>query len=209
MAFERWSAEFQDDFSSNLARPSDGRPVKTLVFIQCVGARDKRYLEYCSAVCCMHASKQAAWMKRRHPDLDVIVFYTDLRGPGKGQEAYIQTAKKLGVRFYRRRPGLVAPVEGALGKGIIVRHETETGVGTTLADIVILNGGLACSPQPETHAPLPVTPAGKQCGFCAEPTDIAHSVIQAGNVAALAFLRSRGDDGRAVPTTIIAGGESA
>jgi len=150
----------------------------------------------------MHASKQAAWMKRRCPDLDVIVFYTDLRGPGKGQEAYIQAAQKLGVRFYRRRPGLAAPVEGALGKGIMVRHETKSGVGTTLVDIVILNGGLACS-QPETPVSFPAASAGKQCGFCAEPADIAHSVIQGGNVAALTFLRGRGNNGMAAPTTLI------
>ena len=207
MAFEEWSAEFQAGFSSKLACPSDGRPVRSLVFIQCAGARDRRYLEHCSAVCCMHASKQASWMKRRHPDLDVIIFYTDMRGPGKGQEAYIQTAKDLGVRFYRRRPGLVAPIEGAPGKGIIVRHETETGVGTTIADIVILNGGLACYPQPETLAPSPALPAGKHCGFCAEPADIAHSVIQAGNAAALTFLRGRGS--MAASTTLIAEGKSA
>ena len=208
MAFEEWSAEFQPGFPSALVCPSDGHPVKSLAFIQCAGARDRRYLEHCSAVCCMHASKQAAWMKRRHPDLDVIVFYTDLRGPGKGQEAYIRIAKNLGVRFYRRRPGLVAPVDGALGKGIAIRHETESGVGTTLADIIILNGGLACS-QPETHTPSPAAPAGKQCGFCAEPADIAHSVIQASNVAALTFLHGRGNNGTGASTTLIPEGESA
>ena len=209
MAFEKWSAEFNPDHTPVPLCPSDGRPVTCLAFIQCAGARDKRYLEQCSTVCCMHAAKQASWLKRRKPELDVIVFYTDLRAPGKGQEAYIQTAKSLGVRFYRRRPGLVAPVEGALGKGIMVRHETESGVGTTLADIVILNGGLACCPQPEPSVPFQSLPIEKRCGFCAEPADIAHSVIQAGNMAALTRLRERDGRDSTEPTTLAARGKNA
>ena len=40
-----------------LLRPSDGKPPKTIVFIQCVGSRcsadAKKGHEYCSKVCCM------------------------------------------------------------------------------------------------------------------------------------------------------------
>ena len=202
MAFEKWSAEFRANHSTDMRCPSDNRPVKRLAFIQCAGARDKRHLEHCSAVCCMHASKQASWMKRRRPDLDVIVLYTDLRGPGKGQEAYIRNAEKTGVRFYRRRPGLVAPVESALDKGVAIRHETEAGVGTTVADLVILNGGLACCPHPETASAGTNILAENHCGFCAEPADIAHSVIQAGSTAALAYMRRH--TGKATTRTTIA-----
>lgn len=187
MAFEELTAECNAHPANPLRCPSDTRPARSVAFIQCAGARDKRHLEYCAAVCCMHAAKQAAWLKRRQPELAVTVLYTDLRAPGKAQEAYVRNAKKLGVDFFRRRPGLVAPVDGAGGKGIAVRHECAGNVGTTLADLVVLNGGLACCPFPEGDAARQA-PAMKRCGFCAEPADIAHSVIQAGNAAVLALL---------------------
>lgn len=189
MAFEKLSAECNADPAAPLSCPSDKRPAKSVAFIQCAGARDKRYLAYCAAVCCMHAAKQASWLKRRQPALEVTIFYTDLRAPGKAQEAYVRNAETMGVAFFRRRPGLVAPVDGPKGKGVAVRHECQDAVGTTLVDIVVLNSGLACCPFPEGGLPAAgprVT--GKRCGFCAEPADIAHSVIQAGNAAALAFL---------------------
>ena len=188
MAFECLTAEFNLTANATIRCPSDGRAAKSLTFIQCAGARDRRHLEYCAAVCCMHAAKQAAWLKRRQPELDILVLYTDLRAPGKAQEAYIRTAEKLGVTFFRRRPGLVAPMQGST-KGIAVRHECNGTVGTTLSDLVVLNGGLAQCPHPEggpTASPSKSAP--QRCGFCAEPADIAHSVIQAGNAAALSCL---------------------
>lgn len=190
MAFEKLSAECNNAGPANPLRcPSDNRPARSLTFIQCAGARDRRHLEYCAAVCCMHAAKQAAWLKRRQPELEVTVLYTDLRAPGKAQESYVRNAKDAGVVFFRRRPGLVAPVNGPKGKGIAVRHECAGNVGTTLTDLVVLNGGLACCPFPEGETPVSRTEIpGRRCGFCAEPADIAHSVIQAGNAAALAFL---------------------
>jgi heterodisulfide reductase subunit A-like polyferredoxin len=212
MAFETLTAEFSADASSGLSCPSDKRPVRRLAFIQCAGARDRRYLAHCSAVCCMHAAKQASWMKRRQPDLELIVFYTDLRAPGKAQEAYLRSAEKLGVRFFRRRPGLAAPVDGPAGKGIAVRHETDGRVATTLVDMVVLNGGLACCPYPQassTAAPAWKIPPDRLCGFCSEPSDIAHSVIQAGNAAALTYAGQNRKGNIRTLTTLPAAGEDA
>ncbi len=187
MAFEAWSAEFRANPAAALLCPSDKRPAKSIAFIQCAGARDKRYLPHCSAVCCMHAAKQAAWMKRRRPELDLTVFYTDLRAPGKGQEAYMRAAADAGVRMIRRRPGLAAPFNAPGGRGIAVRHEHLGDVTTTLADIVVLNGGLARCPRPDRTEAAPAAALGAErfCGFCSEPTDIAYSVVQAGHAAAL------------------------
>jgi heterodisulfide reductase subunit A-like polyferredoxin len=189
MAFEELTSECNAEPASPLRCPSDKRPARSLAFIQCAGARDRRHLEYCAAVCCMHAAKQAAWLKRRQPELAVTVLYTDLRAPGKAQEAYVRMARDLGVAFFRRRPGLVAPVEGPHGKGVAVRHECGGRVGTSLVDLVVLNGGLAGCPFPGSELPVfELRVSGKSCGFCAEPADIAHSVIQAGSAAALAVL---------------------
>jgi len=179
MAFEAWSAEFNMKPGGMLPRcPSDKRPVRRLAFIQCAGARDRRELPYCAAVCCMHAVKQALWLKRRCPEMDIAIFYTDLRAPGKAQEAYAQRAREAGIRFVRRRPGLVTPL-APREKGIAIRHEQDQGVTTSCVDLLVLNGGLAACPQPGG-----AKEQLKSCGFCREPADIAHSVIQAGHVAA-------------------------
>ena len=178
MAFETWSAEFNMKPGTTARCPSDGRPVRRLAFIQCAGARDRRELPYCAAVCCMHAAKQAVWQKRRHPEMEITIFYTDLRAPGKAQEAYVRRAREAGIRFVRRRPGLVTPL-GPREKGIAIRHELDQGVTTTCVDMLVLNGGLALCPQPAGGNTQPVS-----CGFCREPADIAHSVIQAGHAAA-------------------------
>jgi hypothetical protein len=109
-------------------------------------------------------------------------------------------AKKLGVEFLRCRPGLVGPVHGPGGKGIVIRHEYAGKVVSTLADLVILNGGLARCPCPAGVSSAPRSAAGeRRCGFCAEPADIALSVIQAGNAAALACLGESG-----APSTLAA-----
>jgi len=182
MAFETWSAEFNMKPGGAAALPccpSDGRPVRRLAFIQCAGARDRRELPYCSAVCCMHAAKQALWLKRRYPEMEITIFYTDMRAPGKAQEAYVQRARNAGIRFIRRRPGLVTPLTPRQ-QGIAIRHEHGQGVITTCVDLLVLNGGLAACPQPGDEKAL----STQSCGFCREPADIAHSVIQAGHVAA-------------------------
>jgi heterodisulfide reductase subunit A len=201
MAFETWIAEYNGIAAEHLRCPSDKRPAESVIFVQCAGARDKRYLSHCSAVCCMHAAKQASWLKRRQPELEVVVFYTDLRAPGKGQEAYMREVAKLGVRFVRRRPGLIAPAGGI--KGILLRHEGGDGVQTTLADIVVLNGGLSCRPCPTDG--LEAQAARHACGFCVEPADIAHSVIQAGNAAFLAYLELNKGKASPSPSTLKSG----
>ena len=63
----------------------DGKEPKNIVFIQCVGSRDKTVgNEYCSRVCCMYTAKQAHLVKERIPDAKVTICYIDVRAFGKG-----------------------------------------------------------------------------------------------------------------------------
>ncbi len=50
-----------------LARPSDGKPVKDVVFIQCAGSRDKEHLPYCSSVCCLATLRKPAPSAKQIP----------------------------------------------------------------------------------------------------------------------------------------------
>ena len=62
-----------------IVRPSDGKPAKKIVFIQCVGSRDRRYNPYCSGICCMISLKHASLIKSAVPNADVSICYIDIR----------------------------------------------------------------------------------------------------------------------------------
>ncbi len=95
----------------HVRRPSDDQPPKRMAFIQCVGSRDpSRKKAYCSSVCCMAATKEAIMAKEHEPDLDVTIFYMDIRAFGKDFERYYNRAKELGVRYVRCRPSSVEEV---------------------------------------------------------------------------------------------------
>ena len=66
-----------------ILRPSDGREVKTVAFVQCAGSRDKNHLPYCSGVCCLASLKQATYVREQYPDAEIAVFFIDLRTQGR------------------------------------------------------------------------------------------------------------------------------
>ena len=49
----------EDGRGGPIVRPSDGKPARSVAFIQCAGSRDKNHLPYCSAACCLVTLKQA------------------------------------------------------------------------------------------------------------------------------------------------------
>lgn len=90
----------------HLVRPSDGKPVNKVAFLQCIGSRDENLCGngYCSSVCCMYAIKEAVIAKDHVPGLGASIFYMDMRTHGKEFDQYMERAKKdSGVRFVRCR----------------------------------------------------------------------------------------------------------
>jgi len=89
--------------SGHIRRPSDGAAPKRLAFIQCVGSRDSGCgNDYCSSVCCMAATKEAILAKEHEPDLDITIFFLDLRAFGKDFDRYAnRSANQLGIRYVR------------------------------------------------------------------------------------------------------------
>ncbi len=71
---------------------------KNVVFIQCVGSRDKER-PYCSKVCCTHSVKSATAFKKRNPDVNVAILYRDIRTYGKNEDLY-RKAREAGVLFF-------------------------------------------------------------------------------------------------------------
>jgi len=88
---------------AHIVRPSDGRTPRRIAFIHCVGSRDVSIGKgYCSSVCCMHTAKQVRVAKELYPELEITVFYMDIRAHGKDFDAYFEQVEKLPGVTYRR-----------------------------------------------------------------------------------------------------------
>jgi heterodisulfide reductase subunit A len=116
----------------------NGKEPEKVVFIQCVGSRDKKTNEYCSRVCCMYTAKQAHMVKDKIPDAELIVYNTDVRAFGKGFEEFYNRVQGEGV-IYRRR-GLDDPIEvKKKGDKVVVKAKGHPDVN---ADLVVLATGI-------------------------------------------------------------------
>ena len=94
--------------SGKVLRPSDRKKPKKIGWIQCVGSRSEQLgYPYCSRVCCMYATKEASIVKEANPDIDIAIYYMDIRAYGKDFQQYYDHAKTLGVRYIRGRPSSV------------------------------------------------------------------------------------------------------
>jgi heterodisulfide reductase subunit A len=123
-------------------RPSDGTVPQNVVFVQCVGSRDRaKGYEYCSKVCCMITAKQLSIFKHHNPNGQPYVFYIDNRAGGKGYEEFLRRAiEEEGAQYIRGRVAKIYQEGGRL----VVRGENSL-VGSPVeveADLVVLATGL-------------------------------------------------------------------
>ena len=89
-----------------LLRPSDGKEIRKVAWLQCVGSRDiQTNADYCSSICCMFSIKEALLAKERcNGQVETAIFYMDMRTYGKNFQRYKDRAEKeYGVRFQRSR----------------------------------------------------------------------------------------------------------
>ena len=96
-------------FQGHIQRISDGKIPRRIAWIQCVGSRDTHLgQDYCSAVCCMYATKQA--MITREHDIEATIFYIDIRAHGKGFDRFYERSKSdSDVRYVRSMISRVIP----------------------------------------------------------------------------------------------------
>jgi heterodisulfide reductase subunit A len=120
-------------------RQSDGKKPHTVAFIQCVGSRDKNKYPYCSNFCCMYTLKHVVQLKEKYKeDIEVYVFYMDIRSPGKGYEEFYDRARERGVNFIRGRVSRID--EDPTTHNLVVHSEDQT-LGQPIeieADMVVL-----------------------------------------------------------------------
>jgi heterodisulfide reductase subunit A len=133
----------QTEFSERMidweAQAAFGRaPAREVVMIQCAGSRDKRFLRYCSRLCCMIALKHAIRLRVLFPEMKVRICYLDLRTPG--YENWYLAARQAGVEFLRGLPAEVQHDEQ--GKPVVEVEDMTSGEKRVLRpDLVVLSSG--------------------------------------------------------------------
>ncbi|MFX1586529.1 MAG: FAD-dependent oxidoreductase [Promethearchaeota archaeon] len=191
-------------FIGHVLRPSDGKVPEKVAWIQCIGSRDRRIgNDYCSAVCCMYAIKEAIIAKEHESDIECHIFFIDIRAYGKGFEEYYLRAQELGIKFLRGKIALIN--EDPHTKNLIIAYEnTETGkVVEENFDMVVLSIGLQPSNSVidlsiklgvnlnkynfyNTNILNPIEtnkPGIFVCGTCSGPKDIPETVAEASGAA--------------------------
>jgi heterodisulfide reductase subunit A-like polyferredoxin len=187
----------------------DGREPKKVVFIQCVGSRDRTVGNpYCSRICCMVTAKGARQVRELLPQADVSVFYMDVRAFGKGFEEFYDQARESGIIYRRGNPSEII----RRGERVVVRAE-DTLLKEPVeveADLVVLAVGM--TPRRDNEAlisllklarsadgffmeahpklrPVDTALAGLfLAGACQGPKDITETVAQARAAAAAAMI---------------------
>ncbi len=196
--------------AGHVLRPSDGQPARRIAFLQCVGSRDQSH-DYCSAVCCMYAAKEAVMAKEHDPATDVHVFMMDMRAFSKGYEAYYQRARQqYGVIYTRCRISTLTEVPEDHDLRIRFARPEAPANGSRIAeeefDLVVLSVGMEISESVRRLAselgvelddygfchtvvfnPLETSRPGVYAvGPFREPKDIPESVVEASGAAARA-----------------------
>jgi heterodisulfide reductase subunit A2 len=92
-----------------------------------------RAMPYCSKVCCMYTAKHAILLREKVPGAKAIVFYIDVRTPGKDYEEFYNRAyEEYGATYIRGQVGKVYPDGDRLivrGRGLLKRPAGGTGSG--------------------------------------------------------------------------------
>jgi heterodisulfide reductase subunit A len=194
-------------YQGHIQRPSDNSDPEKIAWIQCVGSRDNSCDKgYCSAVCCMYATKEAIIAREHAPDIKPTIFYMDMRAYGKGFDKYYERARDdYGIRYVKCQISKI--VEKPKSRNLVMAFINEEGkVVEEEFDMVVLSLGMTPSSASrelaeklgitldsygfcETDSLKPVStskPGIFVCGSFEAPKDIPETVAQASGSAACA-----------------------
>jgi quinone-modifying oxidoreductase, subunit QmoA len=145
-----------------ISRPSDGKPVKKIAFVQCAGSRDENYLPYCSGVCCLASLKQATYLLEQNPEASVWVFYIDIRAFGRHEAFFNKVRDDERVTLVKGKAGEITESPET---GMVCVQVEDQATGKILRDdfdLVVLAAGMV----PSTAADkIPAQATYDQSGF--------------------------------------------
>ncbi|HMK49691.1 MAG TPA: CoB--CoM heterodisulfide reductase iron-sulfur subunit A family protein [Thermodesulfovibrionales bacterium] len=180
-----------------IVRPSDGKPVESIAFVQCAGSRDENHLAFCSYICCMASLKQTLYIREQNPASKASIFYIDIRTPGRYEKFYWQVKDDPNVTLVK---GKVAKIEQDAGSDDVIVEAEDMLTGEkvrTKADMVVLATGMqpasAIQGASYTDEGFALSGAGMFAAGCAKnPLDVAKSVQDATGAAVKALQTGKG-----------------
>ncbi len=124
-----------------ILRPSDGKEPKRIAFVQCAGSRDENHLNYCSYICCMASLKHVTYIREKHPDARVVIYYIDLRTPGRYDNFMKKVAADDKLTLVKGKVAKI--VECECGSPVVTVEDAVTGIkGEEKFDLVVLATGM-------------------------------------------------------------------
>ncbi|MBI4964023.1 MAG: CoB--CoM heterodisulfide reductase iron-sulfur subunit A family protein [Desulfomonile tiedjei] len=118
--FERLAAH-NGPTGGKILRPSDGKEVKSVAFVQCAGSRDENHLPYCSGICCLASLKQATYIREQVPDSNAFIYYIDVRAMGKYEDFYTKVDQDENVTLTKSKIARISPDQES--GGVLVEGE--------------------------------------------------------------------------------------
>jgi quinone-modifying oxidoreductase subunit QmoB len=125
-----------------IARPSDGKPVDSVVFVQSPGgAEHDKDFPYCNSVTSLVALKQAKYVRDDNPDAKAYILYQHMRTPGNMELFYKSAQADDGI--FMTKANVMKVEEGADGSLTVEAEDTLLNENLTLnADMVVLAAGM-------------------------------------------------------------------
>jgi quinone-modifying oxidoreductase subunit QmoA len=179
-----------------IVRPSDGKEIKNIAFVQCAGSRDENHLPYCSYICCLASLKHAMYVREQYPDAKIQIFYIDIRTPGLYENRFYWKIKDDPKVTFTK--GKVAGITEEPGTNDVIVEVEDIYAGSKIKakfDMVILATGMEISTKgSKVGIDIPYTPDGLvddavlkkgvyAVGTMKSPADVARSVQDATGAA--------------------------
>jgi heterodisulfide reductase subunit A len=188
----------------------NGKELKKIALIHCVGSRETEGFSGCSRYCCQVALKQANEL--RDLGVEVAEYYRDIRAFSKGAEKLYQDTRLKGVLYFRYTPETMPEIFEKDGKLRIRAIDTLYGQIVELSfDAIVLSVGMRAKEEEtkriqemlriprsadgffmEKHpklGPIETNTEGIYIAGCAQyPKDVPDSIAQASGTAAKAAI---------------------
>jgi len=126
---------------------SDG---DTGVFIQCVGSREPG-CTHCSNICCTFSIRAALDLKEKNPEMDIYIFYRDIRAFGERETLYREAREKgvMFIRYEKDNKPTVASSDTANKLRVVAYDPVLQRSIAVMADFVSLQTAIVGSNNPE------------------------------------------------------------
>lgn len=186
--------------NGKIVRPSDGKEIESVAFIQCAGSRDENHLHACSNVCCMASLKQSTYIREQYPNAKIDIYYIDIRTRGRHEDFFVKVQNEANINLVKGKAGEIQE-DAAGGLVVIADDQIAQKVTSEKYDLVVLATGMA----PATAAcQVPAqmsydedgfiladskTPGIIGAGCTKKPMDVA-AAVQDGTAAALKAIQS-------------------